>query len=329
MSGDQLSRDAQEVRLRLVRVGDDAAAHICRGTRWLRQPRRQQPGRAGFAQPDRPAAEQFGELLVDRRPVLGEDEPAVGLAESLEQRLVELLVGLVAADVDDDLRSPQAGGYLEGREVDVLLDLAQRLGERGLGDAEHPDRGLDERLGAIQDRGHRRRGERLLPHRLQLPGRAGQHDHDDVARRHDQAGRGSGRIDRDRALRDHRLLAIGVAQGLGVELHPFCEALEDRVDPRLHLLVEHQLTAGEPGDDLTGQVVRGRPEAAAGHDQVHTLGLEEAKGRLEILRAVADDRDLGDLHPALSKALGDPGPVSVGDPAGQDLSPGDEYSRPD
>ena len=50
---------------------------------------------------------------------------------------------------------------------------------------------------------------------------------------------------------------------------------------------------------------------------------------LQVLRAVADHHDLRDLHPALPDALGQPGPVAVRDPAGQDLRPGDDDSRAD
>ena len=42
-------------------------------------------------------------------------------------------------------------------------------------------------------------------------------------------------------------------------------------DLLLHLLVQDELAAGEAADDLRGQVVRGRAQAAAGDDEVHSL----------------------------------------------------------
>ena len=103
---------------------------------------------------------------------------------------------------------------------------------------------------------------------------------------------------------------------------------EDRGDLLLHLLVEDHLAAGEPRHDLGGEVVRGRAEPAARDDQVDPLAGEEAQRRLEVLGAVADDDDVGDLDAQLAEPLRDPGPVAVGDPAGQDLGAGDEDPGP-
>ena len=66
------------------------------------------------------------------------------------------------------------------------------------------------------------------------------------------------------------------------------------------------------------------PEAAGGDDQVHPLGGQEAQRRLEVVGAVGDDEDVGDLDPELGQPFGDPGAVGVGDAAGEDLGPGDD-----
>ena len=128
----------------------------------------------------------------------------------------------------------------------------------------------------------------------------------------------------DRALGDHRLLAVGLPHRLLVEVEAPGEAAQDLGDLLLHLLVEDQLAAGEAGDDLGGQVVGGRAEPARGDDQVHPLAGQEAQRRLEVLGAVADDEDVGDLDPELGQPFGDPGPVAVGDPPGQHLGAGDD-----
>ena len=90
------------------------------------------------------------------------------------------------------------------------------------------------------------------------------------------------------------------------------EAAQDLGDLRLHLLVEDQLAAGEAGDHLRRQVVGGRPQAAGGDDQVHSLAGQEAQRRLEVVGPVGDDEDVGDLDPELGQPFGDPGTVGVG-----------------
>ena len=107
------------------------------------------------------------------------------------------------------------------------------------------------------------------------------------------------------------------------------EAAQDLGDLLLHLLVEDQLAAGEAGDDLGGEVVGGRAEPAGGDDQVHPLGGHEAQRRLEVVGAVGDDEDVGDLDAELGQPFGDPGPVAVGDPAGEDLGAGDDDAGAD
>ena len=77
--------------------------------------------------------------------------------------------------------------------------------------------------------------------------RGGPREHDD--RRlagHDQPRRGARRVDHVRALRDHRLLAVGGPHGVEVEV---AEALHQRPqdvrDALLEVLVERQRAAGE------------------------------------------------------------------------------------
>ena len=206
----------------------------------------------------------------------------------------------------------------------VRLDLAQALGDLRLRHAEHPQRVAAQRRRPRQHLPHRLGLQRRRPHRLQLARRPGQDDHDPLPGGHDQARRGADRVERRRPLGHHRLLAVGLHQRLLVEVEALGEAAQDLGDLRLHLLVEDQLAPGEAGDDLGGQVVGGRAEAAGGDDQVHPLAGQEAQRRLEVVGAVGDDEDVGDLDPELGQAFGDPGPVAVGDPAGQDLGPGDD-----
>ncbi len=233
---------------------------------------------------------------------------------------------VAVADVDLDLAAAQAGGDLDlGQGDPALLHLAQALGDLGLGDAEHAQRVAVQRRGALEQLPDRLGRQRGRPHRLQLARRAGQDDDHAPVRRDDQAGRGADRVERDRALRHHRLLAVGLPHRLGVEVEAAGEAAQDRRDLLLDLLVEDQLATREAGDDLGGEVVGGRAEAARGDDQVHPLGGHEAQRRLEVVGPVADDEDVGDVDAELGQAFGDPGPVAIGDPPGQDLGAGDDY----
>ena len=113
-----------------------------------------------------------------------------------------------------------------------------------------------------------------------------------------------------------RLLAVRRPDGVEVEVAPALhERPEDVGDLLLELLVEHHLAALEGAHDLRGQVVGGRPEAAARDDQVDALVGHEAELRLHVARPVAADRDVRQLDPQLEQPVGEPRPVAVLDPA--------------
>ena len=80
---DQIRRDVRERRLRGVRVHDEAARHVVRRARQVRQAAGEQPARARFGRRDRPAAgaQQPGDLLVDRGAVGREQRVGVALAD--------------------------------------------------------------------------------------------------------------------------------------------------------------------------------------------------------------------------------------------------------
>jgi hypothetical protein len=100
------------------------------------------------------------------------------------------------------------------------------------------------------------------------------------------------------------------------------QRLQDAGDLLLELLVEQQLAFAEARDHLDGHVVRGRAEPAARDDQVHALVRHEAQLRLDVLRAVAADGDVRQLHAQLEESVRDPGAVSILDPPGQHLGAG-------
>ncbi len=197
----------------------------------------------------------------------------VALGESRPHRVGGACRLAAIANVDLDLAAAQAGGDLDlGQGDPARLHLTQAFGDLGLGHAEHAQRVSVQRRGPLQQSLNRLRLQRRGPHRLQLAGRTGKDDDQAAVRRHDQPGRGADWIERDRALRNHRLLAVGLAHRLWVEVEAAGETAQDRRDLLLDLLVEDQVAAGEAGDDLGGEVVGGRAEPARGDDQVHPLG---------------------------------------------------------
>ena len=278
------------------------------------------------ARPRRCPCSSRRHLRVDRLPLEAEEVALVALGEASPHRFGRRRRLVAVADVDLDLAAAQAGGDLDLRQGDALrLHLAQALGDLGLGDAEHAQRVAVQRRGPLQQlrtgsvssaAGHIGCSSRGGPGRT-------------TTRRPSAGTTRPGAvptgIERDRALGHHRLLAVGLPHRLGVKVEAAGEAAQDRRDLLLHLLVEDQVAAGEPGDDLGGEVVGGRAEAARGDDQVHPLGGHEAQRRLEVVGPVADDEDVGDVDAQLRQLFGEPRPVAVGDPAGQDLGPGYHY----
>ena len=185
------------------------------------------------------------------------------------------VVGLVARD-HLDLAAPQARGDLEPLEAaDALLGVAQRVGEPGLGQPEHPDHLLAVRRAARCRLLHRGCLQRQRPHRLKFAWRSRQHDDRRLAG-YDDARRGAYRIDDMCAGRDERLLAVRRAHRLQVDVGKARhQTLHDVGDLGLEFVVQQQLSATEAGHGRDGHVVGGRAEAAAGDDEIHALGGQE------------------------------------------------------
>jgi hypothetical protein len=170
----------------------------------------------------------------------------------------------------------------------------------------------------------------VLPHRLQLARRAGQHDHGRArarGERDDEPGRCADRLEHHGALGDHRLLAVARADGLLVDVRPALgEPFEDLGDAALERRVEHERPAGEVRDDAGGQVVLGRPEPATGAHDVHAGVGEEPQGVHQVLGAVADDDRVGVVDAEVAQALGQPRAVAVDDPPGEHLGARDDHA---
>ena len=188
---------------------------------------------------------------------------------ALGDQLLDLLPDVLSRGLEArghlHLRAAQAGGDLHAPvALHPRLRHAQRLGDLRLRNSEQPQHALP----VLGPPGHRcLEGlglHRHRPHRVKLARRAG-HDHDRgaagaVGRRHHQARRGTGWVDRRGAVRHHGLLAVGGEHRVAVEvLEALHKRLEDLRDLRLHVGVELERALLEFGHHLAGEVVRGRP----------------------------------------------------------------------
>jgi hypothetical protein len=135
-------------------------------------------------------------------------------------------------------------------------------------------------------------------------------EHDDRrprsgSRRHHQPRRRAHRVENGSPGRYHGLLAVRRPNSLQVEPRPAAhQRAEDLGDLLFELRVEDHLASGELAHDLGCEIVGGRAQPAAGHDQRHPLGRHVPERRHEIAGPVADDLDHGGVDPDLEQALG-------------------------
>ncbi len=326
---DQTRIHPGERDLGLVRVDDDPAGEIGRGARQLGQPRRHQAAGARLRDRDHPPRRQRRHLRVDRRPVAREQQLAVPLRDEVDQRRVRRLASRLVPRRDLDLAAAQAGRDLERLERHTrLLGRAERVRDLGLGQPVQAHDPAQVRPRARDRRAERAGPDGLRPHLVELARRAGEHDdgRTGTGRRWDhQPRRGPDRIQNRGTPRNDGLLSVRLPDRVGIEALPAMhQRPEDLGDPLLERVVEHHLAAGEATDDLGGQIVRGRPEAAAGHDQRHPLVRHVPERVQQVVRAVADDLDHRGVDAELDQALGQPRPVAVGDDPRQDLGARDQ-----
>jgi hypothetical protein len=151
------------------------------------------------------------------------------------------------------------------------VTISQRFGQSRLGQSEHSD-GV---LAVDRPAGDRLLGrgslDSLVPHRLKLAWRSGQHDHRRLSGHYD-ARCGSYRVEHLRTDGNHGLFAVGGADRvktfrIEVRHKPF----ENVGDLAFNFFVERQLALTEARHHLDGHVIGRRTQAAAGYDQVHAL----------------------------------------------------------
>ncbi len=103
---------------------------------------------------------------------------------------------------------------------------------------------------------------------------------------------------------------------------------DDRFDALRERLVKDRLTALKAAHDLGGEIVGGRPQPAAREDQVDLLGGRVLERALHVIRSVADDRQIGEIHPQLTQSLGEPRAVTVAHATVQHLGARHHYRGP-
>ena len=230
-------------------------------------------------QPARAAEREH--VLLDR-PLVARVEPAL---DRRQQAGLELVRARLRARLDDevdvDLEVARADRRLH--PVSVAARLGERLRDRRLADAEEAQRPPARRLRAREQRAERVRLERVRPEPLQLGGRAREHDDDaPLAVRDEQAGRGAGEPERDRAV-GHRRLLRHPGREVGIRpLEPLGSGARDRLDPLLELRVDVEPAAERARDHLDRPVVVRRAEPAGDEARVGLQPLSER--RLELGR---------------------------------------------
>ena len=124
-----------------------------------------------------------------------------------------------------------------------------------------------------------------------------------------QPRRGAGEAERDRAVRDRRLLRhAGAEVGVGAP-QALRRGARDRLDLPLELRVDVKADAEPPRHHLHGAVVVGRAEAAGDEAGVRLQAVPQCLG--ELVRGVADDRDPRGLEPEAQRLAGEEGAVQV------------------
>ena len=334
-AADHLGVDAEHGALHLVGVGDHPAEHVGRGSRPRREPR-PEPARRCTTRPPprsaRPPTRARGHHLVHRARRRGcrARRPSASATRSSRASAAHASPGpqrtVTSSSAVARRRCPRVSAVPDVR-VEVRHDLHDRA-TRG------PRRGAARARAARPARASRAASggllERGLPHRLELPGRPGQHD-DQRARRAPggsparcpAAGAPIAPPGRDACFSWH-----GPARRAGVaRASPGCGA------PRPCARapgVEHQRPPGGPGHRLHGEVVvgrararrwcrPGRPPPASSSPERRRSGRPGRRRR---------SRPASTSTPRASSERARMPGVALLDPAPQDLVAGDQDRRP-
>ena len=210
--------------------------------------------------------------------------------------------------------------------VPLAAGGGQRLGDGRLGRPEEPQHAVRAPRSARQNTLYRRGLERPRPEPLQLAWRARKDDHDAVSGVENDAGCRSREPERDRALGKRRLLAHAGRELRIRAAEPLGDRTRDGSDLPLEGLVEDERAAGDASDELDRAVVVRRAETARDEAEI---GLEALRERtLEILDAVAHDRDTSRVESETNDLRREERPVAVLPLAANELGARDDDRRP-
>ena len=140
------------------------------------------------------------------------------------------------------------------------------------------------------------------------------------------AGRRSGEPERDRAFGKRRLLAHAGRELRVRAAEPLGDWARDRSDLALERLVEDERAARDARDELDRAVVVRRAETARDEAEIGLEALRECA--LEILDAIADDRDTSRVEPEAHDLRREERPVAVLPLAANELGARDDDRRP-
>ena len=254
------------------------------------------------------------------------------VADELEQRVVVGLRRRLVARRDLDLAAAQAGGDLERRRAPgrpprrpAACWRSRTRGSRTAGRS-RAGRSVAPAIAAPE----RRRSARAISH-IGCSSRGGPGSTTTVGPspsrgRHDEPGRRADRLEHRRALRDHRLLAVG-ARGSRPDRGPASASSSAAGSRRSAPPARRRAPSrGRRSGPTTSAV---RSSAVGPRPPLVTISAipcsrHEAQRGEQVLGPVADDLDHRGVDADLAQPLGQPGAVAVGDDPGQHLGAGDQ-----
>ena len=255
--------DIEQLGLRVVGAGDDAAGEELAGAARLRERVGEEAtgGSFGHGEAFLLSAEQVGADLGERVVAAADDivaEQGGALRRhGFDRRLVEGAIRRAEPQVDGALVRAERDAQARARAVEDWLKAGL---QGGLADARGPQ--LDVSLAVAEEAARGESGDDLAEeHRLQLVGRAGEHHQHTAVLLHPEARGGAVGVGENLAPLEH----LGLLEVVGRHLPP--DAGEALLDGGLHRGVVHQPAAEHRGHGVAGAVVAGGPEAARGdHD---------------------------------------------------------------
>ena len=316
MALDQRRVDAEQVRLRLVRVGDHAAGDVVRGARELASGGPPAARRARLGEPDRrrprSSSATCSSIVV---PSVAEEEARRGARRTRRApHRAAASAPVAVADVDLELAAAQAGRDLERRQIGLAARsraASWRSPTRGCRTAaacspETASRAVEHRADGL------RRPSARRPHRLQLARRPGQDDHRGPVGR-GPPGRARSPPGRSSAAPRGTIACLRLASRSASGSKRSRRAKPARI-PAIFSSISSSRTSSRPAKRATTSAVRS--SAVGPSPPLVTIRSTPSAARNSSAAsrsrgAVADAEDVGDVDAELAEPLRDPRAVAV------------------